>query len=72
MLKKFALRSGSSVSTAPTVNVLRPRRRRVPTGAPSAETSRSSIHTVPRTGPSSAGASGAPSAGAVRRRPRSG
>ncbi len=72
MLKKLALRSGSSVRTAATVSSERPRRTREPTGAPSAETSCSSSHTVPFCGPLSAGASGAPGAGAMRRRPRNG
>ena len=72
MLKKFALRSGSSVSTAPTRSSDFPRRTVEPTGACSALTSRSSSHTVPAAGPRSAAASGAPGAGAMRRRPRSG
>ena len=72
MLKKLALRSGSRVSTAATRSSARPTRTFEPTGAASAETRRSSIHTVPRAGPRSAGASAAPGAGAVRSRPRSG
>ena len=51
---------------------LESRHTREPTGAPSAETSCSSSHTVPLFGPASAGASGAPGAGAMRRRPRNG
>jgi len=46
MLKKFALRSGSSVSTAATWSCARPSLMREPTGAPSAETRRSSSQTV--------------------------
>ena len=72
MLKKFAPRSGSSVSTAATVNTALPSFTLEPTGALSAVTSRSSIHTVPGLGPESAVASSAFGSGAMRRRPRSG
>ena len=72
MLKKLVLRSGSSVSTAATLNSRAPSLRREPTGASSAVTRRSSSHTVPRAGPRCAGASGAFGAGAMRSLPRSG
>ena len=72
MLKKPALRSGSSVSTAATVNSARPSLTREPTGACSALTRRSSSHTVPGAGPRSAGASGMPGACVMRMRPRKG
>ena len=72
MLKKFAPRSGSSVSTAATLSSLRPSRIVLPTGAPSAPTSCSSSHTLPGAGPRAAGASGAPGALAMRSLPRSG
>jgi len=67
MLKKLALRSGSSVSTAATSKSARPRRMREPTGAFNEEIRRSSSHTVPRAGPRSTGTSGA-----IRSLPRSG
>jgi hypothetical protein len=72
MLKKLALRSGSSVSTAATSSSAFPSRTREPTGASSADTRRSSSHTVPLRGPRSACASGAPGAAATRKRPRNG
>jgi hypothetical protein len=72
MLKKLAPRSGSSVITAATSNVLAPSRSVEPTGASSDVISRSSIQTVPRFGPSSATASGAFGAGAIRSFPRKG
>ena len=72
MLKKFAPRSGSSVSTAATSNSALPSFTLLPTSAASAEVSRSSSQTVPGLGPPAAIASGALSRGAMRNRPRSG
>ena len=71
-LKKFAPRSGSSVSTAATRSCTLPNRIVAPTGALSAVMRRSSSHTVPRAGPCGVSASGAPGALATRNRPRSG
>ena len=72
MLKKFAPRSGSSVSTAATLNCASPRRTVSPGPTASAEVSRSSSQTVPGCGPPSANPSGALRRGAMRSLPRSG